>query len=182
MPNILLGVTGGIAAYKAAETASLFSKTGHSVKTVMTPAALKFITSLTFETLTKNRVYTDLFDKPYDENHTSLSGWADIAVIVPATASTISRFAYGMADNLLSAVILDFTGPVLIAPAMHSNMYSNPATEANLTLLRERGFYFVGPADGALAGGKTGLGRLENPEKIVAAAERILLEFRPPSS
>lgn len=182
MPNILLGVTGGIAAYKAAETASLFTKSGHSVKTLMTESALKFITTLTFETLTNNRVYTDLFEKPYDENHTSLSVWADIAVIVPATATTISRFASGMADNLLSAVILDFTGPVLIAPAMHSNMYTNPATESNINLLRKRGFYFVGPASGALAGGKTGLGRLEKPKTIVATVEKILSELSPRSS
>lgn len=178
MPKILLCVTGGIAAYKAAETASLFVKNGHSVKTIMTPSAQKFITPLTFETLTRNRVYTDLFDKPYDENHTSLSRWADLALIVPATASTISRIALGMADDLLSAVILDYMGPVLICPAMHSNMYNNCATQNNIRILQERGYEFFGPAEGALAGGKSGIGRMEEPERIFSAAVRLLSENR----
>ena len=174
MPNINLGVCGGISAYKTAYLASELTKNGYSVKTVMTRGARKFITPLTFETLTGQRVYTDLFKKPYDENHTSLTAWADFAVIAPATATTMARMANGLADTLLSAVILDFKGPVLLCPAMHDAMYDNPATKRNLSLLREYGFHFSGPVSGDLAGGKRGPGRMEEPEKIFQDIKQII--------
>ncbi|MBN2407226.1 MAG: hypothetical protein JXJ19_05975 [Elusimicrobia bacterium] len=177
--SILLGVTGSIAAYKAAYLASLMKKRGHGVKVVMTRAAEEFITPLTFSTITGEKTYTGLFDNDRsNENHTSLSAWADIIVLAPATADSIARICHGIADDLLTSVVLDFPGPVAVFPAMHSNMWNNPATKENVEKLKKRGMAVIGPASGALAGGKKGTGRMIEPEDILSAVEKILKTAR----
>lgn len=164
--KVLLGICGGIAAYKAAYLASLMVKSSFEVTAVMTEAARRFITPLTFRTLTGNKVYTELFDENFSDNHIALSEWADTLVVVPATATTIARIAGGFADDLLSAVALDYTGPVFICPAMHENMWKNPATDRNIKDLISRGYYIIGPETGDLAGGKKGEGRLVEPRDL----------------
>ena len=170
--KVLLGVCGGIAAYKSAELASLMVKKSYDVKVVMTKAAVRFIAPLTFESLTGNCVYTDLFEKVYDKCHTSLSKWADIIIVAPLTAATMARLAHGFADDLLSTVVLDYKGPIFLCPAMHENMWRNPATSANVGVLKKRGFYFIGPEKGRLADGSHGEGRMTEPEEILKYISR----------
>jgi phosphopantothenoylcysteine decarboxylase/phosphopantothenate--cysteine ligase len=177
--NILLGVCGGIAAYKSAYLASLLFKESFDVKTVMTGAAVKFVAPLTFRALTNNRVYTDLFDEEISQNHTSLSRWADMIVVAPATASTIAKIAGGFADDLLSAVILDYTGPVFLCPAMHENMWNNPAVRENVNKLTQRSFHIIGPETGDLAGGKKGIGRMTEPQDILTRIKDIIKKSYP---
>lgn len=166
MAKILLCISGGIAAYKSATLASILTRNLHEVKTVMSDSAVKFITPLTMKTITGNYVYQDMFDKNMSEDHTSLSVWADMAVIAPATANTIAKITHGFADNLLSTLILDFTGPVMIFPSMHSNMWNNESTQENIKTLTNRGYFIYGPEEGNLAGGKKGIGRMCEPESI----------------
>jgi phosphopantothenoylcysteine decarboxylase/phosphopantothenoylcysteine decarboxylase/phosphopantothenate--cysteine ligase len=164
--NIILGVTGSIAAYKAAETASLLTKAGISVHVIMTAAAQKFITPLTFQTLTKNRVYTDMFDEiPHMEvEHISLAKKADAALIAPATANIIGKIASGIADDMLSTVITAFQNkPLIIAPAMNTAMYENPVTKRNIETLTRFGCKFIEPKTARLACGDTGKGALAPP-------------------
>ncbi len=175
--NILLGVTGSIAAYKAAHLASSFSKQGDRVKTIMTSAAAEFIRPLTFKSLTDNSVYTDLFDDSYRDNHVNLSEWGDILIIAPATANTLSKITMGMADNMLTCVALDFTGPAILVPAMHENMWISPAVMENICVLKKRGFRLIEPVTGDLAGGKKGKGRMASPETIVEFI-KDLTEFK----
>lgn len=172
--NVILGVTGSVAAYKAAALASLLVKSGHKVKTVMTEASSEFISPLTFKSLTGQRVYQDSFALGSDRDHTSLSVWGDIMLIAPLTANSAAKAASGIADNLMLSVILDFTGPVFMAPAMHENMWNNPATVKNISTLRERGYHIFDPENGALAGRKTGMGRMISPEDIKKKIESIL--------
>ncbi len=174
MSNLVLGVCGGIAAYKSAFLASGFSRKGFAVRTIMTSSAGKFITPLTFETLTGEIVYTDLFDKNRLENHTALARWADLAVVAPATATTMARMAAGFADELLSAFLLDFSGPVFLCPSMHGNMLKKPPVKHNISHLKERGYRFIGPVEGRLAGGDSGPGRMEEPERIIKEVESFL--------
>jgi len=181
--RILLGVTGSIAAYKAAALASRFVRAGAEVTVLMTRAARKFITPLTFESLTRRPVVTDLFRRanPPQPVHVSLADGAALLVIAPASAQTIARLAGGFADDILSCTALSVTCPVLIAPAMDLNMYAHPATQDNLRLLAGRGVHFIGPAEGRLASGKSGKGRMAEPEIIFEAACGVL-EGRPPEA
>lgn len=175
--NIVLGVTGGIAAYKAAELCRLFVKAGATVRVVMTDAATHFITPLTMQTLSGAPVALNLFDADQEARigHIRLGDDADLIVIAPATANSIARLAAGGADDLLSAVVLASRAPVLLAPAMNVNMWQNPLTQQNLGRLLELGrFQTVGPDAGALACGWVGEGRLIEPMEIAAAARRML--------
>ena len=173
--NIVLGITGGIAVYKIAMLASRLRSQGANIDVIMTEAATKFVTTLTFSTLTTNQVNTDMFKEYISKpGHISLAEKADIMIVAPATANTIAKIAYGIADNLLTTTILATTAPILIAPAMNDNMYNNPATQQNLTTLLERGLYTVGPNEGMLACGRVGPGRMSEPEEILAKITSIL--------
>jgi phosphopantothenoylcysteine decarboxylase/phosphopantothenate--cysteine ligase len=178
--RVVLGVTGGIAAYKAAELCRLFVKAGATVRVVMTEAATKFLAPLTLQTLSGAAVALDLFDAGQEAEigHIRLADEADVLVVAPATADFIARMAAGMADDLLAAVVLATRAPVLLAPAMNVNMWTNPVTQANLTrLLGPAGggrVFTVGPDRGELACGWIGAGRLIEPADIVAEAARLL--------
>lgn len=168
--KILLGVTGSIAAYKSAELTRLLVKQGAVVKVVMTPSSHDFITPLTLSTLSKNPVFTE-FKNGTDgtwNNHVELGLWADFLLIAPASANTIAKFANGICDNLLTAVYLSAKCPVYIAPAMDLDMYKHPATKSNLDKLLFNGNKIIGPADGELASGLSGEGRMVEPIKIEA--------------
>lgn len=174
--RIVLGVTGGIAAYKAAELTSSLVKSGHDVHLILTKAALDFITPMTLQTLSKNPVW---LDEPHLEKkdyvpHIDLAEKADLLAIVPATANTLAKIAHGIADNLLTATVLATKAPVLLAPAMNVNMYLNPVTQENLQKLRRLGYHIVDPEEGILACGAVGKGRLAAMPKILEAIENLL--------
>jgi phosphopantothenoylcysteine decarboxylase / phosphopantothenate---cysteine ligase len=173
--RIILGVGGGIAAYKAAELARLLMEQGHTVQTVMTDAAQEFVQPLTFAALTGRKVLSDLFAIESAIEHVSVAQENDLLAIVPATADLIGRLAHGLAADFLATLYLAFTGPVVVAPAMNVNMWQHPATQANLEILRKRGHRIVEPGDGYLACGMTGPGRLADPEIIAAAIASELL-------
>ena len=168
--RILLGVTGSIAAYKAAELVRLFVKNGDEVRVVMTPAATRFVAPLTFQTLSRNPVYVEEFDRPVEwrPEHISLAD-CDLAVVAPASANTIAKLRYGLADNLLTATLLATRAPVVVAPAMNTGMWESAVTQENLAALRARGVTVVEPGDGELACGVKGKGRMMEPEAIFAA-------------
>lgn len=172
--KIVVGVTGGIAAYKACDLVSRLKKRGAQVRVVLTEHACQFVQPLTFETLSGNPAYTDSFDRKYEIEHVALAKWADLLLIAPATANCMAKMACGVADDLLSTTCLAVRCPVLLAPAMNSAMWRNPATQANLALLRSRGLRFVGPEAGFLACGDADVGRMSEPEQIVEAVEAIL--------
>ena len=173
--RILLGVGGGIAAYKAAELARLLMEQEHSVQAVMTAAAQEFITPMTFAALTGRKTLTDLFAIESAIEHISVAQEHDLLVIAPATADLLGKLANGLAGDFLTTLYLAFTGPVVLAPAMNVNMWQHPATQANVETLRRRGHRIVEPGSGYLACGMTGPGRLAEPEAIAAA---IALELR----
>lgn len=171
--NVLLGITGGIAAYKAVELARLLIKRGADVKVIMTDAGRQFVTPLTFRTITGNPVATSLWSDPSSPlPHISLSEEADLIVVAPATANTIARSARGVADDLLSTTLLAARGRVIYAPAMNSRMYRHPATRDNLNRLREAGAMVVEPGEGDLACGDEGVGRMAEPLEIMKVIER----------
>jgi phosphopantothenoylcysteine decarboxylase/phosphopantothenate--cysteine ligase len=170
--RIILGVGGGIAAYKSAELARLLMERGHTVRTVMTRAAEEFIRPLTFAALTGEKVLTDLFAIESAIEHIAVAQQNEVLAIAPATADLMAKLAGGLADDFLTTLYLAFTGPVVIAPAMNVNMWQHPATQANLEKLLGRGHHIVGPAEGWLACGMTGAGRLADPEAIADAIER----------
>ena len=176
--KIVVGVTGGIAAYKACELVSRLKKRGAQVRVVLTEHACQFVQPLSFETLSGNPAYTDSFDRKYEIGHVALAKWADLMLIAPATANCMAKMACGIADDLLSTTCLAVRCPVLVAPAMNSAMWRNPATQANLALLRSRGVRFVGPEAGHLACGDDDVGRMSEPEQIVEAVEAILNPLR----
>jgi len=169
-------VTGSIAAYKACGIVSCLKGLGADVFVVMTESAACFVTPLTLQTLSGNKVHINLFDLPeeWELEHISLAEKADLILIVPATANTIAKLATGIADNLLTATVLATRAPVLIAPAMHETMYENSFTQANIKKLKEKGFRFVGPDYGELASGKIGWGRLAKNEEILESVKDIL--------
>lgn len=173
---IVVGVCGGIAAYKAAMVVSMLKKLGADVHVIMTEAAKEFVGKITFQTLSQNLVTDDMFAPPrtWEVEHIELAQAADLFMVVPATANTIAKMANGIADNMLTAVFLATKASVLIAPAMNKNMYSNPATQENMKKLAERGCSFVDADEGFLACGTSGKGRLAEPDKIVEAAVDIL--------
>ncbi len=183
--NAILGVGGGIAAYKAAELARALMERGISVRVVMTRAATEFIQPLTFAALTGNQVITDLFGASSPEEtlssaveHIAVAQENDVLVVAPATAGLIAKLAHGIADGFLTTLYLAFTGPVVLAPAMNTNMWRHAATQANLQLLRGRGHVFVEPEDGILACGTVGPGRLADPAAIAAVVANQLSHRR----
>lgn len=172
--TIVVGITGGIAAYKAAEVISQLSQRGAKVEVIMTRAAQEFISPLTLGTLAQSQVWQEFFREPRSPvPHIYLAEKADLVLIVPATAHTIARISAGLADDLLTAVVLATRAPVLLAPAMNVNMYRHPVTQENIRRLRERGYHFLAPAAGRLACGTEGEGRLPPVEEILAAAEKV---------
>ncbi|MBR2798789.1 MAG: bifunctional phosphopantothenoylcysteine decarboxylase/phosphopantothenate--cysteine ligase CoaBC [Clostridia bacterium] len=172
--NIVLGVTGGIAAYKACDLVSRLKKQGARVRVVLTANAVKFVPPLTFETLSGNPVVTDTFEPRKSLEHISLAKWADAFVIAPASANCLAKLAVGIADDLLSTTALAMTAPLLIAPAMNANMWRHPATQANFQTLLDRGAKAVGPMSGHLACGDDDVGRMAEPAQIVEALDALL--------
>ena len=172
--RVLLGVTGGIAAYKACILVRLLRLHGASVRVVMTRSAERFVGPATFAALSDHRVYTDLWEEPGVVLHVRLAHEADVAVVAPATANVIAKLAQGIADDLLTSTLLEAACPLVLAPAMHTGMWEHPATQANVTALAARGVRIVGPAHGALAAGDEGTGRMTEPEGIVSAIEDAL--------
>lgn len=175
MANVLVGVGGGIAAYKAAMLVRELGRRGHAVKVVMTQSAQRFIGPVTFSGLTGEAPVTDLWDPSYSgEVHVELAAWADAFVIAPATANLMARAATGQANDALTATLLCFDGPTLFAPAMHHRMWASPATARNAATLQLDGAQLVGPEEGALASGETGMGRMAEPEAIADAVDGVL--------
>jgi len=173
--TIILGITGGIAAYKSCDLINSLRRKSHEVICVITDEAEQFITPLTLETLSGNKVYKDMFALPEkrDVVHVSLAQKADIIVICPATANIIAKLASGLCDNLLLSVVLSSTAPVLIAPAMNDNMYRHKITQNNIRELKKIGYKFIDPTVGHLACGYTGLGHLADLKEIVKRIEKI---------
>ena len=176
--KIAVGVTGGIAAYKACDLVSRLKKRGAEVRVVLTENAAKFVPPLTFATLSGNPALTDTFAPRHELEHISLAKWADAYVIAPATANCLGKLANGIADDLLTTTYLAVTVPVLIAPAMNANMWRHPATQANLKTLLARGAHTVGPATGHLACGDDDVGRMSEPGEIVEALEKLMCPRR----
>ncbi|UBH23224.1 bifunctional phosphopantothenoylcysteine decarboxylase/phosphopantothenate--cysteine ligase CoaBC [Macrococcus armenti] len=167
--KILLGVTGGIAAYKAIDLTSKLVQNGHEVRVIMTESAEQFVTPLPFQALSRNPVYTDIFHEqnPAEIQHISLGDWADIMIIAPLTASTLGKIAHGISDNMLCATVLAFKKQIYLAPAMNSNMYENIAVQTNIDTLKKRGFKFIEPGEGFLACGYVAKGRMSEPLDIM---------------
>lgn len=172
--EIVLGVSGGIAAYKAAGLLRLFTESGDRVTVVPTAAALKFVGRATWEALSGRPVSTEVFDHVDTVQHVRVGQQADLIVVAPATANTLAKAAHGLADDLLSTTLLASRAPVLFAPAMHTEMWENAATQANVRTLRERGHIVLDPAVGRLTGVDTGPGRLPEPQEIFAACQHVL--------
>ena len=167
--HVIIGVTGSIAAYKAAALVRLLVKEGVEVRVVMTELAKQFITPLTMATLSKHPVMVEFYNPENGDwhSHVDMGLWADLYLIAPATANTIGKMAHGIADNLLLTTYLSAKCPVMVAPAMDLDMYRHPATQRNLNILKEYGNLIVEPAEGELASGLTGKGRMAEPEEIV---------------
>lgn len=176
--NILVGITGSIAAYKAATLVRLLVKEGAEVKVVMTALGKEFITPLTLATLSKNPILVDFFDPENGQwnSHVDLGMWADLYLIAPATANTMGKMAHGIADNLLITSYMSAKCPVMIAPAMDLDMFQHPANLKNIEILKSYGNIIVEPASGELASGLKGKGRMEEPEKIT---EKVIDFFHP---
>jgi len=174
--NILIGICGGIAAYKVCELIRFLKKAEANVKVIMTKNAQRFITPLTVQTLSQNRVYLDTFESEhsYDIEHISLTTWADILVVAPATANIIGKFANGIADDLLTTTFLAFNKPILVVPAMNSNMFENKIVQANIEKLKQVGINVLEPEAGFLACGVYGKGRYPENQKIIIEIERLL--------
>jgi phosphopantothenoylcysteine decarboxylase/phosphopantothenate--cysteine ligase len=170
--TVVVGVTGGIAAYKAVGVIRALVLEGHSVHVVATEAALRFVGRPTLEAISRNPVATDLYEGVAEVRHVAIGQSADLIVIAPATANTLAKLAAGIADDLLGNTVLASTAPLVVAPAMHTEMWRNPATVANVATLRSRGVTVVGPASGQLTGADSGPGRMEEPDVIVRAALR----------
>lgn len=178
--KILVGISGGISVYKMCTVVRLLKKTGAMVRVIMTQSATQFVTPLTFSTLSQEEVLVSLWpDNAHSSTdlgvkHIDLGLWADAMLIAPATANTIAKIAYGMADDIFTSTVLALRCPLILAPAMDVDMYLNPATQKNLSTLRERGHFILPPEEGELASGLVGLGRLPEPEKIVSFVEDVL--------
>jgi phosphopantothenoylcysteine decarboxylase/phosphopantothenate--cysteine ligase len=172
--NVVVGITGGIAAYKAVGVIRSFVLAGHRVQVVATAGALRFVGRPTLEAISRNPVHTELYEGVAEVRHVAIGQAADLIVIAPATANTIAKLASGFADDLLGNTVLASTAPVVVAPAMHTEMWQNPATQANIATLRSRGVTVVGPAVGQLTGADSGPGRMEEPDAIVQAALAVL--------
>ncbi|CAM3352552.1 bifunctional phosphopantothenoylcysteine decarboxylase/phosphopantothenate--cysteine ligase CoaBC [Marinicrinis lubricantis] len=171
--RIIVGVSGGIASYKAITLCSLLYKAGADVKVILTESATKFVTPLTFQTIARGNVYTDTFEErdPKVIAHIDVADHADLVIVAPATANIIAKMAHGLADDMLSTTLLATTAPILLSPAMNVHMLAHPAVQHNLRLLSERGVQVIDPAEGQLACGYTGKGRLPEPEQLLQAIE-----------
>ena len=174
MTRVVLGVAGGIAAYKACELLRLFTESGHDVTVVPTAAALEFVGAPTWEALSGKSVATEVFENITDVPHVRIGQQADLVVVAPATANTLARAAHGLADDLLTNTLLTARCPVVFAPAMHTEMWGHPATRANVAILRERGAVVIEPAEGRLTGKDTGKGRLPDPSEIFELCREVL--------
>ena len=174
--RIAVGVTGGIAAFKAATLVSRLSQLGADVRVIMTESATRFVTPLTFQILSRNHVAVDTFDEkdPSVVSHIDLADHADLIVIAPATANILAKMAHGLGDDMLSTTLLATRAPILVAPAMNVHMYENPVVQENLQILRDRGVFVIDPGEGMLACGYQGQGRMAEPEEIIARIEKIL--------
>jgi phosphopantothenoylcysteine decarboxylase/phosphopantothenate--cysteine ligase len=174
--TVVLGITGGIAAYKAVDLASKLAQAGAKVEVVMTEAATEFVTPLTFRSITARPVLTKMFDlaSEFSIEHVALADTADVVVIAPATANIIAKLATGIADDMLTCTVLATTAPVIVAPSMHNNMFQNSVTQDNLAKLKARDFTIVGPGYGRLASGDTGVGRLVEVGEIIGAIQQVL--------
>lgn len=167
---VVVGVTGGIAAYKTVQVVRTLVTSGHEVHVVPTADALRFVGTATWEAVSRNSVTTSVHDDVAQVRHVALGTSADLVIVAPATANTLARMAAGIADDLLGVTLLATTAPVVVAPAMHTAMWEHAATQQNIQTLQERGVHIVGPADGPLTGGDSGRGRMVEPDEIVAAA------------
>lgn len=179
--TVVLGVCGGIAAYKAAALCSKLTQAGASVRVIMTESAAKLVQPLTFQALSKHQVMVDTFDEK-DASvvmHINMADSADLVIVAPATANMLAKMAYGLADDMLSTTLLAVTAPILVAPAMNVHMYEHPATQNNMSILRARGVHFIDPGEGQLACGYVGKGRMAEPEEILVAAEQVLTPDQP---
>jgi len=178
VPVVIVGVTGSIAAYKAADMVSKLVKRGFEVYVAMTQAAQEFVTPLTFQTLSRNPVMTSVFDgkRDWKPGHIDLADRANLLLVAPATANIIAELAHGFAGNPISEIALATLAPVLIAPAMNGKMWLHAATQDNVKLLRSRGVEFIGPEEGILACGYEGLGRLWNVDDIVERAASVIAQ------
>ncbi len=173
--RVLVGVTGSIAAYKAIELVRLLTAAGHQVQVVMTESAQRFVTPVTFEAITRHAVLTDLWAlQGHEIEHVERAHDVDVLVVAPASANTLARLAHGLADDVLSAIALSTRAPLVLAPAMETGMWLHPATQANVATLRARGAVIVDPESGALASGRSGVGRLAPVEAIAARIEAVL--------
>ncbi|MCO7203745.1 bifunctional phosphopantothenoylcysteine decarboxylase/phosphopantothenate--cysteine ligase CoaBC [Microbacterium sp. CnD16-F] len=167
---VVVGVSGGIAAYKTVQVVRALVTNGHEVHIVPTEDALRFVGTATWEAISRHPVTTSVHDDVAEVRHVALGTQADLVIVAPATANTLAKMAAGISDNLLGVTLLATTAPVVVAPAMHTAMWDHAATQANIATLRERGVHIVGPADGPLTGGDSGPGRMVEPDEIVAAA------------
>ncbi|KKK91532.1 hypothetical protein LCGC14_2712000 [marine sediment metagenome] len=174
--TVVLGITGSVAAYKAADIASKLTQAGARVEAVMTEAATKFITPLTLRSITGRAVVTDMFElaSEFSIEHVALAEAADVVAIAPATANIIAKLAAGIADDMLTCTVLATKAPIILAPAMNVNMFNNLVTQDNLAKLKARGFTIVDPTYGRLASGKIGLGRLAETETIIGTIKQVL--------
>ncbi|RIN15451.1 bifunctional phosphopantothenoylcysteine decarboxylase/phosphopantothenate--cysteine ligase CoaBC [Mammaliicoccus vitulinus] len=184
MKNILLAVTGGIAAYKAIDLTSKLTQNGYCVRVMLTEHAQQFVTPLAFQAISRNHVYTDTFDeKDVSEiQHITLADWADAVIIAPATANTISKLANGLADNMVTSTLLATTAPVFIAPAMNVHMLEHPSTVENMSRLRSYGYKFIAPGEGYLACGYVAKGRMEEPITILTIIDDYFKEQKNPQT
>ena len=174
--HILLGVTGGVAAYKAVDLAGKLASAGAEVKTVMTEAACRFVGPKSFEAVTQSAVFTTMWSTPEEFNisHIALTDWADLVVVAPATANIFAKVAHGICDDLLSTTLCAcWERPILFAPAMNNRMWANPTTQANVETLRKRGIQLIGPEEGRLACGASGPGRMSEPQDIMDVIVKI---------
>lgn len=178
--SVVVGVCGGIAAYKVVDAVSRLKKLGADVDVIMTANAQEFVTPLTFRSISHNPVVTDMFDEPeqWDIKHIELAQKADLFLIAPATANIIGKLASGIADDMLSTTVMATTAPVLIVPAMNFNMYANPVVQQNIQKLKELGYFFMEPGTGMMAEGSSGKGRLPEPPQIVEAVTAMLKPVR----
>jgi phosphopantothenoylcysteine decarboxylase/phosphopantothenate--cysteine ligase len=179
--KVVVGITGGIAAYKAVGVVRGFVLAGHSVQVVATDAALRFVGRPTLEAISRNPVHTDLYEGVAEVRHVAIGQAADLIVIAPATANSIAKLAAGLADDLLGNTVLASRAPIVIAPAMHTEMWQNAATVANVATLRSRGVTIVGPGVGQLTGADSGPGRMVEPDEIVAAALAVVAGLEVPA-
>ncbi|WP_239748039.1 MULTISPECIES: bifunctional phosphopantothenoylcysteine decarboxylase/phosphopantothenate--cysteine ligase CoaBC [unclassified Mammaliicoccus] len=184
MKNILLAVTGGIAAYKAIDLTSKLTQSGYQVRVMLTENAKQFVTPLAFQAISRNHVYTDTFDeKDVSEiQHITLADWADAVIVAPATANTISKLANGLADNMVTSTLLATTAPVFIAPAMNVHMLEHPSTVENMSRLRNYGYKFIAPGEGYLACGYVARGRMEEPITILTIIDDYFKEQAQPQT